>query len=140
MNRGVDRQKHWFPLQLLSITVVGLGVVFLLWRLGMDTAEDVFPHPADRTELRLEALQRQLEQLTTAGIEVPATIDQLLAKVPARMRETLSKDAWDRPVRLQRTGAHYELRSSGPDGAFDTSDDIVVRGSSTPATNKTRVP
>lgn len=128
MNQRVDRQKNWFPFQLLTMAAVGLGVLFLLWRLTFDTEKDVFAHPADRTSLRLEALQRHLEKTISAGSDFPTSMERLITSLPPHMRETLARDAWDRPLRLQRRDAHYELRSSGPDGAFDTSDDVVVKG------------
>lgn len=36
-------------------------------------------------------------------------------------------DAWGRPIQLTSLGAGFELRSNGPDGIANTSDDIVER-------------
>jgi len=37
-------------------------------------------------------------------------------------------DIWRMPVRYQRGAREFEVRSAGPDGAFDSDDDIVVTG------------
>lgn len=37
-------------------------------------------------------------------------------------------DIWRRPVRYHRQDHEFEVRSAGPDGEFDTNDDIVVNG------------
>jgi hypothetical protein len=37
-------------------------------------------------------------------------------------------DVWGRALRYQVDGREYELRSAGPDGDFDTADDIFVTG------------
>lgn len=37
-------------------------------------------------------------------------------------------DLWGRPVRYTRQAREFEVRSAGPDGGFDTGDDIVVAG------------
>lgn len=41
-------------------------------------------------------------------------------------------DAWSRPYRLQASGDVLELRSSGKDAAYDTSDDLVLEVDVTP--------
>ncbi|HYE61752.1 MAG TPA: hypothetical protein VD997_07125 [Phycisphaerales bacterium] len=36
------------------------------------------------------------------------------------------KDGWNRPVRVWRTADGYRAQSRGPDGAWDTSDDVTL--------------
>jgi hypothetical protein len=37
-------------------------------------------------------------------------------------------DAWGNPLRYEPSGDEFTIRSAGPDGAFDTADDIVSSG------------
>lgn len=53
-----------------------------------------------------------------------------LRPVPSFSRLSMEEigDLWRRPVRYYRPSREFEVRSSGPDGEFDTNDDIVVNG------------
>lgn len=40
-------------------------------------------------------------------------------------------DGWNRPLKYRTSGGGYEIISAGPDGRFDTADDITSQGSGT---------
>lgn len=51
---------------------------------------------------------------------------------PQFMTELVRNDAWGRAITYDRTGPGFELRSMGPDGLAETSDDIVITDLPTP--------
>jgi hypothetical protein len=51
-----------------------------------------------------------------------------LEPVLRNSQEPSGRDVWGRELRYSAAGLRYELRAAGPDGAFETSDDIVSLG------------
>ena len=45
---------------------------------------------------------------------------------PRYMPDLIRDDAWGHPIQYESTGSDFRLRSYGPDGAPNTSDDILV--------------
>jgi hypothetical protein len=75
------------------------------------------------TEANLNALSREILAFAAEGEGLPGS----LADLP-RFRPTAAAtpDAWGRSIRYERlSDSSFRLRSAGPDGAFDTADDIV---------------
>ena len=75
------------------------------------------------TEVNLESLSRQVLSYATEGEGLPETLEALRRFHPTA--GTLS-DAWGRKIRYERlSDSSFRLRSAGPDGLFETGDDIV---------------
>jgi len=55
----------------------------------------------------------------------PALIDHLSPRYLARV---IRLDPWHNPYQYQGERAHFTLRSAGPDGKLNTSDDVVLSG------------
>jgi hypothetical protein len=100
-----------------------------------DTDSDIWPDPMERTEVRIEVLRRYLADHFASEGAWPAS---LAAVLPTGRDDPIvgyGVDAWKRAFRYVPADTDYELRSAGPDGRFETSDDIV-----TTRTKATRMP
>ena len=75
------------------------------------------------TAANLEALSREVLSFAGEGQGLPESLDAL-----RRFHPTAGSlpDAWGRKIRYERLSDDgFRLRSAGPDGAFETDDDIV---------------
>jgi len=75
------------------------------------------------TAANLEALSREVLTFASEGQGLPESLDAL-----RRFHPTAGSlpDAWGRKIRYERLSDDgFRLRSAGPDGAFETDDDIV---------------
>lgn len=77
----------------------------------------------------LERITQGLERYRQANSKPPqvsdfrALVDLL---TPRFMDRIIRFDPWSRPYRYQSRADGYDLRSAGPDGLFDTDDDVVA--------------
>lgn len=75
------------------------------------------------TGVNLEALSREVLTYATQGEGLPESLDALRKFHPTA---AALPDAWGRRIRYEKlSDDSFRLRSAGPDGAFDTEDDIV---------------
>lgn len=75
------------------------------------------------TAANLEGLSREVLTYASEGEGLPETLDAL-----RRFHPTAGSlpDAWGRKIRYEKLSDDaFRLRSAGPDGAFETADDIV---------------
>jgi hypothetical protein len=75
------------------------------------------------TAANLEGLSREVLSYASDGAGLPESLDAL-----RRFHPTAGSlpDAWGRKIRYERLSEDgFRLRSAGPDGAFETDDDIV---------------
>jgi hypothetical protein len=78
----------------------------------------------DLTRVNLENLAREIQSYAaeTEG-DLPETLAALQRLHPTA---AAAADAWGRKIRYERlSDSSFRLRSAGPDGAFETGDDIV---------------
>jgi hypothetical protein len=75
------------------------------------------------TAVNLESLSREVLSYAAEGDGLPETLDALRRFHPTA---AALPDAWGRKIRYERlSDSSFRLRSAGPDGAFETEDDIV---------------
>jgi len=75
------------------------------------------------TQVNLESLSREVLSYASEGEGLPETLEAL-----RRFHPTAGAlaDAWGRKIRYERlSDSAFRLRSAGPDGVFETGDDIV---------------
>jgi len=75
------------------------------------------------TAVNLESLSREVLSYAAEGDGLPDTLEAL-----RRFHPTAGAlpDAWGKKIRYERlSDSSFRLRSAGPDGAFETEDDIV---------------
>ncbi|HSR66840.1 MAG TPA: type II secretion system protein GspG [Acidobacteriota bacterium] len=66
---------------------------------------------------------RQEHSRHPQAVDFRALIDLL---TPKYMAQVIRFDPWSRPYRYQVKGGGFDLRSAGPDGIFDSGDDLVA--------------
>jgi hypothetical protein len=75
------------------------------------------------TEANLQNLSREVLSFAAEGEGLPASLADLRRFHPTAGS---TPDAWGRAIRYERlSDESFRLRSAGPDGVFDTADDIV---------------
>lgn len=75
------------------------------------------------TAVNLKSISREVLTYAADGQGLPESLDVLRRSRPTPV--ALS-DAWGRNIRYERlSDTSFRLRSAGPDGAFETADDIV---------------
>jgi len=75
------------------------------------------------TRVNLESLSREVLSYAAGGEGLPESLEALRRFHPTA---AALPDAWGRKIRYERlSDSSFRLRSAGPDGAFETEDDIV---------------
>jgi hypothetical protein len=75
------------------------------------------------TAVNLESLSREVLSHAAEGEGLPESLDALRKSHPTA---AVLPDAWGRRIRYERlSDSSFRLRSAGPDGIFETEDDIV---------------
>ena len=96
---------------------------------GLEPAASVSPprdDPGRLTANALERIARALEEYVRLRGAFPAALEELATKEP--LLAFVPRDAWGRPLRYARpsSGAPARVASAGPDGVFDSEDDVAV--------------
>jgi hypothetical protein len=120
---AIRREPKGLAIAGLIIGLLGTGlyaVVILVY--GAAIAACIGLGVAMQPQLETyEALRRAREQITGSQLES--------GEIPAAEagQEMISeyKDGWQNPLRYTPQDGDFEIRSSGPDGQFDTEDDIT---------------
>lgn len=109
---------------LASLALVGgLTYVFVL---APGFADIEAASRGDATAMTLQTLAQGLDSTRIRDRAYPDSLDALLA-IPGFAPSDLN-DAWGTRVRYTHEGSTaYTLTSAGPDGRFDTADDVVKR-------------
>ena len=91
---------------------------------GLETMVDEYLEAKiDLTRVNLESLSRLVLSITGEGEGLPETLKALRRFNPAASVPT---DAWGRTIRYEKlSDSSFRLKSAGPDGVFETGDDIV---------------
>jgi len=77
------------------------------------------------TRVNLDALSKEVLSFATGEQGLPEDMKQLQRARPGGLGMG-GLDAWGRAIRYEKlSDTSFRLRSAGPDGAFDTADDIV---------------
>ncbi len=97
---------------LLAVLVFGLAAI--AGAAGFDVMSKHF-----KTAVRLNEAQQRIEVYRTEHQTLPdASAGRLLAAE--------YKDGWGKILLYERTGDTYLIRSAGPDGTYDTPDDLTT--------------
>jgi hypothetical protein len=99
-----------------------------------DTDEMVFTDPVDLTHVRLVRLHWFIRDGESRTGELPPSLKHVLPQaMDAQSKVQMLRDGWDRPFRYRRSGDDFEIRSAGPDGRFESADDVVATRSTLPS-------
>jgi hypothetical protein len=117
---------------LLVIVLLTAVVVYFIYfakvgndKGGLQTEIDQYAKTKIRlTQVNLEGLAREILAYAAGDRGLPEDLKQLQRGRPALGMGLL--DAWGKAVKYDRlSDSSFRLTSAGPDGVFDTADDIV---------------
>ena len=91
------------------------------------TEQQYWPQPIPREQYRLTMLSERLGAHLREGHSFPVSVDEFAPPI-AEVPWLSTCDPWGHRVRVGRQGREFELRSAGPDGVFQTADDLVQTG------------
>ncbi len=120
-------------LLVLAILVVLGGIVMVNFGGAQDSAN------INSTITQLNSLKQSVQMYRIQMNTLPQSLDELKdgpsdsskkAKWTGAIIDTIPDDAWGNPIKYERKGNSYELRSGGLDGQMNTDDDIIVSSSS----------
>jgi hypothetical protein len=115
---------------LLIVLVLAMVVVYFIFfakvaddKGGLEIQVDKYLQSKIKlTGVNLEALSREVLSYATEGEGLPESLEALRRFHPTA---AALPDAWGRRIRYERlSDSSFRLRSAGPDGEFDTEDDI----------------
>ena len=115
---------------LLIVLVLAMVVVYFIFfakvaddKGGLEIQVDKYLQSKVKlTGVNLEALSREVLSYATEGEGLPESLEALRRFHPTA---AALPDAWGRRIRYERlSDSSFRLRSAGPDGVFDTADDI----------------
>ena len=116
---------------LLIVVVLAMAVVYFIFfgkvadnKGGLQIEVDKYLQTKIKlTAVNLESLSREVLSYAAEGDGLPDTLEALRRFHPTA---AALPDAWGRKIRYERlSDSSFRLRSAGPDGAFETEDDIV---------------
>jgi len=116
---------------MLIVVVLAMAVVYFIFfgkvadnKGGLQIEVDKYLQSKIKlTAVNLESLSREVLTYAADGQGLPESLDALRRFHPTA---AALPDAWGRKIRYERlSDSSFRLRSAGPDGAFETEDDIV---------------
>lgn len=117
---------------LLIVVLMAAAAVYILYfgkaggdKGGLEVMVDKYAETRVKlTRANLDALSKEVLTFATGDQGLPEDMKQLQRARPGLGMGAL--DAWGRAIRYEKlSDTSFRLRSAGPDGAFDTADDIV---------------
>jgi len=115
---------------LLIVVILAMGVVYFIFfakvaddKGGLEIQVDKYLQTkVNLTRANLEALSREVLSYASEGEGLPESLEALRRFHPTA---AALPDAWGRRIRYERlSDSSFRLRSAGPDGAFETGDDV----------------
>lgn len=117
---------------LLIIVMLGAVVVYFIYFAKMGNDKGVLQTEVEQfaktkvklTEVNMESLARVILGYATGEQGLPEDLKQFQRSRPSLGMGLL--DAWGRAIKYEKiSDTAFRLRSAGPDGVYDTADDIV---------------
>jgi hypothetical protein len=118
---------------LLVVVLMAAVAVYVLYfaklgsdKGGLEVMVDKYAETRIKlTRVNLDALSKEVLSFATGEQGLPEDMKQLQRARPGGLGMG-GLDAWGRAIRYEKlSDTSFRLRSAGPDGAFDTADDIV---------------
>jgi general secretion pathway protein G len=122
-SRRTRRRTAREGMTLIEIMIVVVIMALIATGVGIAVIPQLQQAKIQETETGVETVRSAVTlHIATTNSEC-ATIDQLIEGKQLDKNKA-TKDAWDRDFRIECDGTEINVTSSGPDGQFDTEDDI----------------
>jgi prepilin-type N-terminal cleavage/methylation domain-containing protein len=121
--RRLRRRAAMQGMTLIEIMIVVVIMAMIAAGVGFAVLPQLERAKKQDTEAAVETVRAAVQLYIATNNAECATIDQLIEdKVLDRSKSTT--DSWDRAFRIECDGTEISVTSAGPDGEFDTEDDI----------------
>lgn len=123
---AVRAARAGFTLVELLLVVAILGVLATVAIMNTQGLMGDAQAKATRSSIATIESAARVYEIRTG--KFPDSIDALLQPMgdkPALLDEKARNDTWGTPFQVRRNGSNVEIRSAGPDGQMNTSDDIT---------------
>jgi general secretion pathway protein G len=108
---------------LIEIMIVVVIMALIATGVGIAVIPQLQKAKVQDTQAGVEAVRSAVSLYIATNNAECATMDQLIEdKVIDKSKSTT--DSWDHPFRIECDGTEINVTSAGPDGQFDTEDDI----------------
>ena len=121
--RRARRRRARQGMTLIEIMIVVVIMALIATGVGIAVIPQLQKAKIQETEAGVEAVRTAVQLYIATNNAECATVDQLIeGKVLDKSKA--KTDAWDRDFRIECDGTEVNVTSAGPDGQFDTEDDI----------------
>ena len=115
-----------FTLVELLLVIVILGMLAAVAVVNLQGVQGEAGVGATRTSIAAIKSAADMYEIRTG--KYPDSVEALTQPIgdrPAPLDDKNTKDAWGNDFQIRRTDKGVEIRSAGPDGSFNTQDDIT---------------
>ena len=123
LSRRARRARAQQGMTLIEIMIVVVIMALIATGVGIAVIPQLQRAKIQETETGVETVRSAVTLYIATNNAECATIDQLIEGKQLDKNKA-TKDAWDREFRIECDGTEVNVTSSGPDGQFDTEDDI----------------
>jgi general secretion pathway protein G len=123
LSRRAHRARAQQGMTLIEIMIVVVIMALIATGVGIAVIPQLQRAKIQETETGVETVRSAVTLYIATNNAECATIDQLIENKQLDKNKA-TKDAWDRDFRIECDGTEINVTSSGPDGQFDTEDDI----------------
>jgi general secretion pathway protein G len=108
---------------LIEIMIVVVIMALVATGVGIAVLPSLQKAKVQQTETAVQTVKSAVTMYIATNNSECATMDQLIED-KAIDKSTATKDPWDHEFQIECDGTDISVRSAGPDGEFDTVDDI----------------
>ena len=117
------RRARRLGMTLIEIMIVVVIMALVATGVGIAVLPSLQKAKIQQTETAVQTVKSAVTMYIATNNTECATMEQLLED-KAIDKSTATTDPWDHAFQIDCDGTDIKVRSSGPDGEFDTADDI----------------
>ncbi|PNW26427.1 type II secretion system protein GspG [Formosa algae] len=121
---GIKRPFKKYVMQPSVLICISAIVIISIAAILIITFQRTYTFP-ENTKKEVLKMSERMENWNENLGHYPTDLNELIGNSPAR--QDWKKDAWNRTYefKISENGKQFLIRSAGPDGTFNTKDDII---------------
>lgn len=123
LRRAAIRRARRLGMTLIEIMIVVVIMALVATGVGIAVLPSLEKAKIRQTETAVQTVKSAVTMYMATNNAECATMTQLVED-KAIDKSTATKDPWDHDFQIECDGTDLTVRSAGPDGEFDTADDI----------------
>jgi general secretion pathway protein G len=121
--RAAARRARRLGMTLIEIMIVVVIMALVATGVGIAVLPSLQKAKVQQTETAVQTVKSAVTMYIATNNTECATMEQLIED-KAIDKSTATKDPWDHDFQIDCDGTEIKVRSAGPDGEFDSADDI----------------